>query len=249
METASLLQKDVVGDDLLKKTASLLQECSFKLDRSRISVFVCGGRARSKPGQPLSWRAAFLQWIKDQGNSTRLEVLLAEKAYDVAIQSDRSFLNISEFEEILADLSDCILLFPESAGSYAEAGVFASNQKIRDKVLVANDLGHHNASSFLSRGPLHTFGSNSRFAQPVVLSDEKLNNPAFDTIRLRIEENALRNRTNISWTSAADVDLREKLAVVMALIKMAAILAEADLLYLLAKLDLVIGSHEFRQML
>jgi len=249
MEHESLLQKDAVGKDLLEKTLGVLKDCAFKLDRTRISVFVCGGRPKTKAGQSPSWRAAFLEWIRNQGDASRLEVLLAEKAYDAAIQSDRGFLNISEFEETLADLSDCVLLFPESAGSYAEAGVFASNVKISYKVLVANDASHHNASSFLSRGPLHAFGSKSRFCQPIVLLEEKINNPAFETIRQRIEENALRNRKTISWTSAVDVDLREKLAIVVALIRTAVVLSEVDLLYLLEELDLSITHQECQQML
>ena len=76
----------------------------------------------------------------------------------------------------------------------------------------------------------------ARFFQAVVLFEEKINNPAFETIRKRIEENALKNRTTISWTSATDVDLREKLAVALALIRTAVILSEADLLYLVVRL-------------
>jgi hypothetical protein len=250
MPQEGLLQRTIAGRNLLNSTASLLERCSFKLVRTRIVVFVCGGTPKIKDGEPPSWRAAFLEWMKIHDDSSRLEVFLAEKAYDAAVKQDSKFLNISEFEQMLAALSDCILLFPESAGSYAEAGVFSSSHDILSKVLVANEIDYHNASSFLNLGPLHTFTSLSRFSQAVILAGaEKINNAAFPIIRQRIENNALKNRTTINWASAKDVDIREKLAVVLALIRTAGLLSAEDLLDLLAKISLEISMLELNQLL
>ena len=249
MPTKSLLSDNPRGVQLLERTVQLLQSCTFKLDRARIAVFVCGGPTKIVNGQPCSWRAAFLDWVARQAE-TKLDVVLAEKAYDAAIQNQNGFLNIGDFEEILADLSDCILLFPESAGSHAEAGVFATSDKIHNKVLVANEVRNHNSSSFLSRGPLHSFGSRSRFSQAVILEDQdKHNHPAFDLIRTRIEDNALKNRTLVKWTSIEDVDIRERLALVLALVEITGIAAEEDLLYLLQQMKLAVPKKQLRNLL
>jgi hypothetical protein len=247
MPEEGLLQRNIAGKNLLDETASLLENCSFKLVRTRIAVFVCGGAVRIKEGETPSWRAAFLEWINAQGNTSRLEIFLAEKAYDAAVKQESKFLNISDFETILADLSDCILLFPESAGSYAEAGVFASNREILTKVLVANEVSHHNSSSFLNLGPLHTFTSASRFSHAVVSGDAKLNNAAFPIIKERIEGNARKNRTTIKWTSPGDVNLREKSALILAIIRIAGLLSVTDLSSLLARIGLHISATELNQ--
>lgn len=246
----SLLLTNQAGQKLLERTVSLLQECSFKLVRDRIVVFVCGGPSKPKDSQNPSWRAAFLEWFSRTGGASRLEMFLAEKAYDVAIHSQHGFLNLGDFEKVLADLSDCVLLFPESAGSHAEAGVFAnSTPKLYEKILVANERVPHNSTSFLSRGPLHRFGAKSRFAQAIVLDQERSNNPSFQVIIQRIEENALRNRTAITWTNAREVDLRERLAIALALTRTAGILCQGDLSYLLSALRLPISSPELKQIL
>jgi hypothetical protein len=248
MPEEGLLKRNLAGRHLLDETADLLANCDFKLERTRIAVFVCGGSPKVKEGEIPSWRGAFLEWINAQGHASRLEIVLAEKAYDAAVKQESKFLNISDFETILADLSDCVLLFPESAGSYAEAGVFASNQKILTKVLVANEFNYHNSSSFLNLGPLHTLTSTSRFSQAIVLSgDVKLNNTAFSVIKDRIEENARRNRTAIKWTSSVDVNLREKSALILAIIRIAGLLSVDDLNHLLLKISLDIPLAELDQ--
>lgn len=241
---------DQAGRQLLERTKTLLRDCRFTLARDRIVVFVCGGRAKRQAGEPLTWRAAFLEWFSTLGDATRIEVFLAEKAYDTAINAQHGFLNVGDFEEVLADLSDCVLLFPESAGAHAEAGVFAnSRRKLFEKILVANERGHHNSSSFLSRGPLHRFGARSRFSSAIILDPEKVDNPSFETIRRRIEENALKNSTAIDWTSASDLDLRGKLAVTLSLIRTAGVLCQGDISELLQARGLPIPAVELSRVL
>jgi hypothetical protein len=248
MPEEGLLQRNIAGKSILDETAGLLGNCEFKLVRRRIAVFVCGGTVRIKEGENPSWRGAFLHWISSQIHASRLEIFLAEKAYDAAVKVESKFLNITDFETVLADLSDCILLFPESAGSYAEAGVFAANPRILNKVLVANEVDYHNSPSFLNLGPIHTFASTSRFSQVVVLSGHaKLDNAAFPIIKDRIEGNARKNRTTIKWTSSGDVNLREKAGLILAIIRIAGLLSIHDLNCLLTKIGLDIPVAELNQ--
>jgi hypothetical protein len=241
----SLLADNQAGQQLLRRAAVLLENCTFRLERDRIVVFVCGGPMRARDGQPLSWRALFLRWFKDLGEDTRLEMFLAERAYEIALHTQPGFLNIGEFEKILGDLSDCILLFPESAGSHAEAGAFAtSSRSLHQKVLVANEISYHNSSSFLTRGPLHKFGARSRFSQAIVLVRGQDNQADFEVIRERIESNALKNSSPITWVPEAGLGLRERLAVTLALVRTAGLLSHADLEALLKSLKLAISSPE-----
>ena len=249
--TESLLADDQAGQQLLRRATGLLENCTFRLIRDRIVVFVCGGPMRPANGQPQSWRARFLDWFANRDRDTRLEMFLAERAYDIAIHTQTGFLSVSEFEKILADLSDCILLFPESAGSHAEAGVFAtSSRALCQKVLVANDLAYHNSTSFLTRGPLHKFTARSRFLQAIVLVRGDDNQAIFEKIAERIESNALRNSSTIRWAPATTtLELRKKLAVTLALIRTAGLLSHADLVSLLASIRIPISSPDLRHTL
>ena len=86
---------------------------NFFIKRSRRIVFVCGG---STDPSSLSRRAGFLSWAQTNIQDKAL-LLRAEIAYAAATERGKKFINLSEFEGVLADISDCILIFPESAGA------------------------------------------------------------------------------------------------------------------------------------
>ena len=71
----------------------------------------------------------------------RSEVFLAEAAATDVLEYHRPrFLNLAEFERALANIADCILIFPESPGSLSELGYFAAFDELRQKCLIVNDL-------------------------------------------------------------------------------------------------------------
>lgn len=94
-------------------------------------------------------RTKFVEYARD--NLSHLRVFLAENAYKDLISNQRSgFRNVAEFEDIIAGISDCTIIFPESPGSFSEVGYFAKNEKIRKKLLIVNNLSLQARDSFLS---------------------------------------------------------------------------------------------------
>ena len=59
------------------------------------------------------------------------------------------------YEELLADISDAIIIFTESCGSYCELGAFADDvDRLTKKMIIVNDKKYEGAQSFLTKGPL-----------------------------------------------------------------------------------------------
>jgi hypothetical protein len=149
---------------------------------SRLIMFVCGGET-GEGGTSL--RKQFIEWAEN--NLLEFVCLIAEEALkDSFADEGLSFVNLAKFELVLADVADCVLIFPESPGSFAETGFFANPSKVRRKSLVINKLSLQTAESFLNLGPIDTISSSS-FLKPTLL----LNAPAaidFTPIAQRLRE-------------------------------------------------------------
>ena len=134
-----------------------------RLDRHLI--FVCGG-PMSK--DPPTMRDQFIQYSFKELQQFR--VFLVESAtQDLTQYNKPEFFNIADIETLVADISDCIILFPESVGSVAEVGYFANSTKIIKKLMVVNDVKYQN-DSFLNIGILDKINSYSLF-KPVILAN------------------------------------------------------------------------------
>jgi hypothetical protein len=152
------------GKAVLKRVADVLQEKPVFLKADRKLVFVCGG-ATSRPRKYA--RSRFLRYARRELHDFR--VLLAEVAFkDLSEHDQPSFLNLAEFEELIADIADCILMFPESPGSFAELGFFSANQDARKKLLIANNIDKQ-GDSFINNGPIAFVNESSTFRATVYL--------------------------------------------------------------------------------
>jgi len=158
-------------------TAELIKGLSenFYIHRLRRIIFVCGGKI--DPAK-ASLRLGFITWAQKNIESDAL-ILLSETAYGAATEIGKSFINIAIFEELLASISDCILIFPESAGSYCEVGIFAVTEPIRYKTLIANDSSHEKNDSFLNLGPIHAINTDSLFTPSVDFDSTRGADPSF----------------------------------------------------------------------
>ena len=111
-------------------------------------VFLCG--------------AAYVAAEYDQTNRGIIDKYLKTKSKDVFIVlserlwEDSFYANIDllTFEEFLAEVSDSIILFVESPGSFCELGAFAyADRLFRDKLIVVIDRKYKNDKSFIITGP------------------------------------------------------------------------------------------------
>jgi len=119
-------------------------------------VFLCGGPLtplNEMPGTaPRSMRDAFQRVVSHPALGSR-EVILAENFTKLSIFSTH-YKDILEFESDLAQITELIILFCESAGSFAELGSFASFDEIAKRLLVILRDYYANANSFITLGPI-----------------------------------------------------------------------------------------------
>ena len=73
-------------------------------------------------------RSRFVDWAKVE--LPNVITLLAEKAFrDTYFHDPPETLNLSTFETQIAEIADCVVIFLESVGSFAEIGFFSSKKK------------------------------------------------------------------------------------------------------------------------
>ncbi len=149
------------------------------LNQSNI-VFVCGGN------DPDHMRTLF---------EAEFEKILPEYEFfkpEFAMENYFSFgdtepFDIADFEEMVADLSIAIVLFPEAPGSFAELGYFSGQDSLSEKTVLALDLNHQKSGSFISLGPARKVAERSVFGMPIQLNYKK---PDFSLISTRITDHA-----------------------------------------------------------
>lgn len=77
------------------------------------------------------------------------------KAEDVNVFAPKeNYKDLLKFESDIAQISGLILLFTESAGSFAELGAFSMEAEITKRLLVVIDDIHYNEDSFIKWGPI-----------------------------------------------------------------------------------------------
>lgn len=132
---------------LIDQVAHVFHHTTAHLTVDRHLLFLCGGSDGS------SLRKQFLTYATVALPSFR--VFLAESAAkDITDFGPPTFINLSQFEQFIADFSDCIVIFLESPGAFAELGLFSHVPSIREKLLVINNIAYQTTNSFINYGPL-----------------------------------------------------------------------------------------------
>jgi len=201
------------------------------IERRRRVVFVCGGAI--KPGTTND-RTVFLDWAKTHLDNDVL-CLLSEDAYRATTIRATKFINLGEFEKALASVSDCVLIFPESAGSYGELGIFATVNQIKHKTLIANRSSHQIHDSFLLQGPLHAINVSSLFTPGVVYDTASTVAPPFsEQIWTRIKETPhYQSRKRLSNEPFVAMPQLDQIAVISWVLGITGIVTFADLLQII----------------
>lgn len=134
---------------------------SIRLSESRVVgfpsfIFLCGGKVAKDPSAlhgPLSFRHAFLNYVRSNQIEFQSLLILAEDVFDAFEHT--AYRDLLTFESDIAELSSLIVIFSESPGSIAELGSFAVIESIKHRLLIV--LTHRHASegqSFILRGPV-----------------------------------------------------------------------------------------------
>ena len=156
------------SENLFKEARDVFQSIEIYRYRDQHFIFVCGGSTKK---YSRSLRKRFLKFAAI--NLKQYRFFLAEDATkDLTQYDDYKFVNIASYETLIADISHCILIIPESAGSIAETGYFSNNNNALKKILIVNDTMKQK-DSFINLGPINKIERHSIF-QPTILTDLKI---------------------------------------------------------------------------
>ena len=111
-------------------------------------VFLCGS-AYADCGYENTNRGITDKYLRRK--SEDIFIVLSEKLWEDSFDSN---IDLLTFEEFLAEVSDSIILFVESPGSFCELGAFAYADKLfSDKLIIVIDEKYRGDKSFIITGP------------------------------------------------------------------------------------------------
>lgn len=167
------------GADLLSEYKDLLQSGKAYKRVDRHILFVCGGST----AELHNFRNRFLVYAND--NLKSYHVLLAETAFNALLEIEDDIVqNLAHFEAAICEVSDCVIIFPESVGSYCEVGFFSHAVNVRRKTLIVNNYDFHASESFINEGPIALIDKETKFSSRIVLTNAA---PNFDLIKNRLD--------------------------------------------------------------
>jgi hypothetical protein len=141
--------------------AEIVEKLFSEIDKGRVTVkpfdgyiFLCGGALSSQGGAIESARQYAMTRADEAGCIAGHRIMIAEKLTSLLHGDD--FRDLLEFEEHIAALSACVLIFVESPGSIAELGSFAVMPHLAGKLLVVCEQRMDSAisPSFIFLGPV-----------------------------------------------------------------------------------------------
>ena len=208
---------------LLKRVAQSYRSDQTYIVRNANILFVCGGSL----SDPHTMRSQFRAFADKTLTDFRL--FLAEDAQkDYLSDLDSQFLNAAEFEENISEIADCIVLFPESPGSYAELGYFAQSKAVRSKLLVVNDASLQGQDSFISLGPIEKVDRHSRFKPTIQISE--VDDSSFLLVKERLDQRlSSGGRRRLTANSYGELSFREKFYFVFEIVRIFQIITFASI--------------------
>ena len=139
----SLSESKVIADKVMKDI--------FEPDRSfKTTIFLCGKNIADQN----SIRFKISEIINSSlVYSNYYELIYPEDIFE-ALLFKSSSEDLLSLENLLADSVDVVVVIPESAGSFAELGAFANNDKLRGKMVCVLDKQYDKDKSFINQGPV-----------------------------------------------------------------------------------------------
>jgi hypothetical protein len=207
----------------------VFQTARLYVSSNRHLIFVCGGESSKR-----NLRSKFLKYASKE--LPHLRLILAEDAYrDLMGGSRPAFVNLAVFEELIAELADCVVLFPESFGSVAELGFFVANEKIATKLLTVNPIKYQAHDSFVNLGPIALINVQSNFRPGLLLGEEKPTD--FSAIAERLKRYAgERRRVAFAYQQFDQYGLLEKFFAIFEIVRHVRIVHVATLPYVIEKI-------------
>lgn len=115
----------------------------------KTSIFLCGADISKK----TTIRYKIAEALKTSFHYSGYDLIYPEDIFDELLYSSYS-PDLLSLENLLADSVDAVIMIPESPGSFTELGAFASNEKLRAKLVCVVDEKYKKTKSFINQGPL-----------------------------------------------------------------------------------------------
>ena len=195
---------------LLKRVATYFDPGNAFISANQNLLFVCGGSMDED-----NMRPRFRAFAEE--NLPRWHIFIAERAWaDLVSEDCAEHHNLGAIEELIGQIADAIILFPESPGSFAELGYFAKVRKIARKFLVVTDYTNQGQDSFISLVPIPLIDSKSIYRPSIRLIYGA--GADFSPVEQRLANRTRRQRKSFKRERRA-LDGREYFFVVLELIR------------------------------
>ena len=140
----------IYSEKMLNNLRERLEKQAFKYITYPKFIFLCGKGFSGDREYCETNRGILQEYIKKA--SPDVCIVLSEQLWDPAFGAS---IDLLTFEEFLAEVSDSIILFPESPGSYCELGAFAyATTLFSEKLTIVLDEQYRGGTSFLLDGPV-----------------------------------------------------------------------------------------------
>ncbi len=116
----------------------------------KTSIFLCGADIFKKTTTRYKIADAL---TTSNHSSMYYDLIFPEDIFDELLFSSHA-PDLLSLENLLADSVDAVIMIPESPGSFTELGAFASNEKLRSKLVCVIDEKFKKTKSFINQGPL-----------------------------------------------------------------------------------------------
>lgn len=138
----------IFSDKMINSMKSHLDNTSNKFITYPKFVFLCGADIEKVPYEKSN-RGIIDKYFNSK--STDTFIVLSEKLWEESFNSN---IDLLTFEEFLGEVSDAIILFVESPGTFCELGAFAyADELFSDKLIIVIDEKYKNDKSFIITGP------------------------------------------------------------------------------------------------
>ncbi|WP_051540517.1 retron St85 family effector protein [Clostridium ihumii] len=194
-------------------------------------VFVCGKQIINESGvvidsKQLNENENKRQFLIDKLSSKTLICTISEKIYDSS-----SMIDTLTFEELLAELSEDIIIIIESPGTICELGAFTVKNKFFEKLIVINDKRYKDEKSFINEGPIRKIYINDE-ERCILVDDEyklfKSNFQLNDCIK-RIKEKKITINPN---NNNKKIDLRNLIYELLNIVELFQPITKYELFYI-----------------
>lgn len=212
--------------ELRKRVTSLLRN-NYSVARESNIVFVCGGN------EDTHMRPQFRNFCEDQ--CTEFVFFQPEFAMESLFAHGMNApFDISDFESLIGDLSQAIVIFPEAPGSFAETGYFSAKDDLAKKSILIMDAKYQKESSFISMGPAKKIGQLSMYGEIIQLNYEK---PSYDWVITRLKERKTRrNLKALKWEQFKDLSKYELFCLISQVVHILSIATIEDIKFILRAL-------------